>query len=122
MREIKFRAKVDDMTREWAYGNLIYDEDNNPRIQVGKSLTFKTCLKDTECQFTGLRDMNGKEVYEGDIVFNGTYNREVVFDNDAAGWYLKRKGTLLRFDADDMQWFEVVGDTYTTPELLEGEK
>jgi len=74
MRTIKFRAIKDDVSNfNFVYGNLIYDENGNPRIQDGNSMRFHTCIKGTECQFTGLLDKNGNEIYEGDIVSSSIY-------------------------------------------------
>lgn len=66
-REIKFRAMYDHMGGGWKYGMLIY-EGEVPRIQVDGTMTFATCLKGTEGQYTGLKDKSGKEIYEGDVV------------------------------------------------------
>jgi len=92
---------------------------------VTKQGEFVDCVL---MQYTGLKDKNGKEIYEGDIVhvtdfFHGdakVYKGVVKF----VGGYYQIEGQDIRnaplgwiISSDDL---EVIGNIYENPELLEG--
>jgi hypothetical protein len=64
MREIKYKALTLD--KQWIFGEPHID-CNKPHIHID-AFNYRTIKPDTLCQFTGLYDREGKEIYEGDIL------------------------------------------------------
>jgi len=129
MREIKFRGKCPN--GEWIYG--YYYQKQNPHSEDG--LPIKHYISDlppfgaevdpaTVGQFTGLKDKNGREIWEGDIVKYGNTIHKVVFEqrNNTAyfGLVYSPAETLPFGHYQDLRQIEVIGDIHDNPELIEG--
>ena len=121
-REIIFRAKAVN-TEMWVYGDLVHNqkvtkEGLEPRVMVGGYEVYK----DTIGQYTGLKDINQKDIYEGDILFDGLHYWLVYYNQDECCFALKdlenecgQDGVLNTSYANKA---EVVGNKFDNPELL----
>ena len=132
MREIKFRGK-DLETGEWVYGSLFQSVEQYPAIAKpkptadGKLFYCITVVDaDTVGQYTGLKDRNGKEIYEGDIAlmdysaFNTGKDGQtyaVVRWIDYRAAFMWDAG--LNYYADMRNDVEICGNIHDNPELLE---
>ena len=80
MRQIKFRAKEKE-TNMWVYGQLynygIKDDIESCAI-IDDKFTVHSAYSDSVQQFTGLKDKEGKDIYEGDILYNSSMNEGYV--------------------------------------------
>lgn len=74
MREIKFRARGQVGRKIWYYGLLTSIGENVCHIKDENIMHEYICNTDTLGQYTGLKDRNGKEIYEGDILLRELYS------------------------------------------------
>lgn len=119
-REIKFRGY--SHIHEWVYGDLNQYPDGETYISENSDGEYLSYLVDpsTIGQYIGLKDINGKKIYEGDILCEIKTNRKVVVGYDAPHFCYADNNfgyILLNLPKNYM----VIGNIHDNPELINDE-
>ena len=125
MREIKFRAWLKEDKKMANIETMDFTDKSIQYLKrseiINAYILRREGFDDVELmQYTGLKDKNGKEIYEGDIYHVGDKNIRylvVWFDSGFEGKQLRSTSYAgLKSWAKDI---EILGNIYENPELLE---
>lgn len=141
MREIKFRGKsimpIEELDQleikhenGWVTGNLIVD---GKRFYIVGDVAdcedeyinfdfWVRIIQGTAVQYTGLKDKNGREIYEGDLLYHPLQGVRKVFypfNENVASFGLVNKAGWTNTLQDATALYKVIGNIHENPELLE---
>jgi uncharacterized phage protein (TIGR01671 family) len=108
---LQYRCGEFEVSSGWdSYGNPTYNEDNNNKHEI--------------MEYTGLKDKNGKEIYEGDIYKSSWDTNSIVkwtkkdtreVSGQGGSERVVTAGYVLGFLPDEI---EIIGNIHENPELL----
>lgn len=138
MREIKFRAwfKVHKKMvynlgfDDWSFKKTneteecelpcVWNKDVVKEDVVNKEGNYEATLNFEILQYTGLKDKNGKEIYEGDICKNKNWKPNIfqVGFNRGGFCFYQNESDNYYHDCKYLDEFEIIGNIYENSDLL----
>lgn len=125
MRTFKFRAWDNNGKVMWNH-EMIDESDAAGAVFWGEIFNGKSGF--TVMQFTGLKDANGVEIYDGDIIsiydtYNQVWSKDgavVVFSNDYVGGWVVSNGNQNLNLGTRQNLLKIIGNIHENKGLLEG--
>lgn len=122
MREILFRAKG-QTSNKWYEGLLTRLDQDVCHIKDDRRNEW-ICDSETVCQYTGLKDKNGRKIFEGDILsahLDDQYPEYITYVQvtwDGFSWCTRESTEDDVMSEYDCNTFEVCGNIFDNPELI----
>ena len=113
MKELKFRA--------WDGKKMIDDVVPSSETSIIELFEYEHQVTEVEAveQYTGLKDKNGKEIYEGDIMIFDACLYKVVWNEEYAGFDYETIGEWGVTSTNVFNEGAVIGNIHENPDLLE---
>lgn len=127
MRKIKFRAWDVERKEMFFPSSVAWKDGTMWAANVFGENRHETVIEKSDLmQFTGLKDKNGKEIFEGDILKNAQFEDTKAFHILPVEWdegccsftTLKRSNHHFRLSKYAERHYEVIGNIHESPELL----
>ena len=126
MRDIRFRAwdKVDKLMYYNVQNGIDFDDNSNYEFRRFLGSQFQKADDYHEwilMQYTGLKDKNGKEIYEGDVVkHSGRLKSIIRFDEEDVGFKMfnKTMGRMHPSKEFFSKAVEIIGNIHENSEIL----
>ena len=118
MREIKFRIWQGKRFHYWGFIKSKFGDDYEFHAIADTNVEPLTMTekKERSQQYINLKDKNGVEIYEGDILEAQHWNYPVSWDETNAQWRADRGHTYL--PTSTWGHHQVIGNIYENPELV----
>jgi len=129
-RKILFRGKCVPESKyagEWVEGGCVQCENGETLIIYAQSdhcTSTYHVIPDSVGQYTGMHDVHGKDIFEGDIVQSSRFIKHVIFYDEKLGSFVAlcdgKLDLASRFDQNWLDTYgkEIVGNVHDNPELI----
>lgn len=129
-REILFRG-WNKKNKKWIYGYYLVNRGEHfiaPDEFVNPLASYEDYVVDADTvgQYTGLKDANGKRIFEGDIIESNGCKHLILYNEGEARFIAAVKGTSYVTCGINQQWIDefkkvVVGNVHENQELIKTE-
>ena len=112
--------------KKWHIGNIVKEPDGLYIRDINENVMAYINDESTICQCTGLKDKNGRLIWENDITLRtsvtGTHKGKIIYSPDGSFCQKNFETTFENLLIHSESYFEVIGNIFDNQELLESEE